>query len=82
VDTFLNDVVAPTKAFVPNSDPVSVSGGWVSPIAFKSHRPVHALILEIIPRKLTHPIDPIVVRFGGGGRRSSAARMYANPATS
>ena len=31
VDTFLNDVVGPTKAFVPNSDPISVSGGWVSP---------------------------------------------------
>mmetsp|Transcript_17552 Transcript_17552/g.37963 ORF Transcript_17552/g.37963 Transcript_17552/m.37963 type:complete len:917 (+) Transcript_17552:50-2800(+) len=29
VDTFLNDVVAPTKAFIPNSDPISVPGGWI-----------------------------------------------------
>jgi hypothetical protein len=43
VDTFLNDVVAPTKAFVPNSDPVSVSGGWVSPIVCpRVIGPVHA----------------------------------------
>jgi hypothetical protein len=43
VDTFLNDVVAPTKAFVPNSDPVSVSGGWVSPIVYPRFiGPVHA----------------------------------------
>ena len=26
---FLNDVVAPTKAFTPTSDPISVSGGWI-----------------------------------------------------
>jgi hypothetical protein len=26
---FLNDVVAPTKAFTPDSDPISVSGGWI-----------------------------------------------------
>jgi hypothetical protein len=32
VDAFLNDVVSPTKAFAPNSNPISVSGGWVSPI--------------------------------------------------
>ena len=30
VDTFLNDIVATTKAFTPSSDAMPVSGGWVS----------------------------------------------------
>jgi hypothetical protein len=33
VDAFLNDVVAPTKAFLPSNNPISVAGGWVSPIS-------------------------------------------------
>ena len=32
VDAFVNDVVAPTKAFTPQSNPISVPGGWVSQI--------------------------------------------------
>ncbi|KAL7553629.1 hypothetical protein ACHAWF_016930 [Thalassiosira exigua] len=31
VDAFLNDVVAPTRAFTPSSNPIKVPGGWVSP---------------------------------------------------
>eukprot|EP00578_Thalassiosira_sp_NH16_P028858 CAMPEP_0181092712 /NCGR_PEP_ID=MMETSP1071-20121207/9061_1 /TAXON_ID=35127 /ORGANISM="Thalassiosira sp., Strain NH16" /LENGTH=909 /DNA_ID=CAMNT_0023174903 /DNA_START=18 /DNA_END=2747 /DNA_ORIENTATION=+ len=29
VNAFLNDVVTPTKAFTPSSDPVPVPGGWI-----------------------------------------------------
>lgn len=28
-DAFMNDIVAPTKAFLPDSNPVSVPGGWI-----------------------------------------------------
>ncbi len=30
VDAFLNDIVAPTKAFTPSDNPLPVNGGWVS----------------------------------------------------
>ncbi|KAL7463871.1 hypothetical protein ACHAXS_004225 [Conticribra weissflogii] len=30
VDTFINDIVAPSKAFVSSGNPISVPGGWVS----------------------------------------------------
>ena len=30
INAFLNDVVAPTKAFIPSGNPISVPGGWVS----------------------------------------------------
>jgi hypothetical protein len=34
VDAFMNDVVAATNSFIPNSKPMSVPGGWVSAIVF------------------------------------------------
>jgi hypothetical protein len=34
VNAFVNDVLAPTRAFVPSGNPIPVAGGWVSPFVF------------------------------------------------
>jgi len=52
VDTFVNDIVAPTRAFVPSGNPISVPGGWV--IRGKNECSSGAELIEKLDKKISN----------------------------